>query len=97
MDATIEQLILDELQELRSDLRGFRAEVAAWKQEAGERVTALEVTSKDISGNGKQGRMKDAEDRITVLERIWWKLLGGSAAVSAIVAAIWHVLPLVKH
>ena len=81
MDATIEQLILQELQEIRTDLKQFRTDTA-------ERVSALEVKSKDISGNGQPGRMKLVEDAVDSLQRNKYWVMGVAAGVSGVLSAV---------
>jgi hypothetical protein len=92
MDATIEQLILDELKELRDDLRDFRGEVAGWKAESGERLATLETQVKDVVGNGQPGRMTIAEEAIGALQRWRYWVLGGAAGVSGVVSVVAWVI-----
>jgi hypothetical protein len=83
------QILLQEFRAFRdSEFRDFRNEVAAWKQETGERVTALEVKVKDgLEDNGTPSRMTAVETRVSGLEKIRWKTTG-------IVSAIWAIVTL---
>jgi len=55
MDATIEHLILSELQEFRTDLRDFRGEVATWRTtNEGNLRVVIESTSKGAGGRKRQ-------------------------------------------
>jgi len=97
MPATIEQLILDELKELRDDLKDFRSEVAGWKTEAGERLATLEAHDHDVCGNGQPGRMTIAERAIAGLQRFRFWQLGAAAGVSGVVAVLaWVFVQLTK-
>lgn len=104
MDTQIEQLILSEIQGLRSELQDFRAETHTWQQEAGERVAALETSMKAVVGNGQPGRLQLVEkaaaangQAIAALERWKYKTIGMAMGVSGVVTAIaWVVARIVR-
>src|SRR5579862_6571440 len=92
------QLILTEIQAIRSDLQEFRSEVHAWQQGAGERVAALESQVKTgVTGNGQPSRLTTVESKVANLEKAWWKLAGACSAVWTIVTVVLHFLPWGKH
>ena len=83
---------------LLHEFRAFREELSAWKQETGERVTAIETAVKPaIQGNGQPSRLSAIEARVTALERVWWKVVGASAAVWAILTLVLHFIPSGAH
>ena len=81
MPPDIATVILDELRALRSAVDELAAETK-------QRLATLEAHDHDINGNGQPGRMKSAENRITVLEH--WRLyvLGVAGTSSAIVGIV---------
>ena len=98
-DQTIVQLLLQEFRAFRdTEFHDFRDDVSAWRQETGERVAVLESEVKSgLKGNGQPSRMTKAEDRITALERAWWKIVGACAAVWALLTVVLHFVPWGKH
>ncbi len=70
---------------LLEEFRAFRAEISEWKQETGERVTAIETAIKPaILGNGQPSRLTVVESRCTVLEQVRWRISGIWAAVGSV-------------
>jgi hypothetical protein len=89
MTDSVEQLILNEMQAIRSELQDFRADVQSWQQDAGERVATLETKVLDLCGNGQPGRMKRAEDSISTLQRFRYGMMGAAAGISGLVSTVW--------
>ena len=86
-------LILDEIRAVRDEMREFRSDVNAWRQETGERIAKLEAQVKPaIIGNGQPSRLAQIDDRVTALERHHWRLAGAASAAGAIVALLVDVV-----
>jgi hypothetical protein len=87
---------------LLEEFRAFRTDISEWKQETGERITAIETAIKPaILGNGQPSRMTVVESRCTALEQLRWRISGigaavGSAATVAVELLI-HLWPGAKH
>jgi len=85
------QQLLQEFRAFRdTEWRTHRDQVSQWREEDRARIVALEVKSKDISGNGQPGRMRDVESRTTVLERAFWSVSGALAAADMYLAMLSH-------
>ena len=97
MEASLEQLILTELQETRNDLKEFRAEVAIWREETARQLSEHDTKITDLSGNGQPGRMADAEGEISSLKRTKYWLIGWSSGVAGVVAAAFELARLLTH
>lgn len=91
------ELLLDEFRAFRDqEFREFVNSVAAWREESSGRLSALEVQAKDIIGNGRPGRMDDAEDDIQKLQQWQHWVLGISVGVSALVSiGAWIIVHIV--
>jgi len=93
MDDRTALLLLQEFRAFRdTEFREFREDVAAWKQDSGERLATLEVKTQDICGNGQPGRMTFAERAIAGLQRFRYWQLGAAAALAGIVTLVFRFL-----
>ena len=81
-------------EQLLIEFRAFRDQMIEWREDNGERLTEVEVKSKDISGNGRPGRMKEAENAIASLQRDRYWIFGAAAGISSLAAAIFEVVRL---
>ena len=80
-------VILDEIRAVRDEVREFRKDVQEWRQETGERIATIESQIKPaILGNGQPSRLSQIDDRVTALERSYWKMVGMASASGALVA-----------
>ena len=88
-DLQIQQLILEEVREIRASLDDHRTESV-------QRLTALETQLSSIVGNGQPGRLTILETKIGALEH--WKhtttgiYLGISGLVSAATGFLYHLV-----
>lgn len=87
MDST-PNIILEELRALRADYNDHA-------RETGERLSALETSSKALLGNGQPGRIGQLEESVKGLERWKWRVLGISTGGSAAVSAVLWLLHLI--
>lgn len=80
------ELILQELQLLRSDFNSFA-------RDTGERVSSLEIQVKQgVTGNGQPSRLQVVEDRIDSLMQWRWWVVGAAAGSGAVISVIaWMV------
>jgi len=76
-----EQIILDELRALRTTVEQFHSDMR-------ERVATLEAHDRDLYGNGQPGRVAETESRLSNLEKLWARVLGGAAVVSVLVSLL---------
>jgi hypothetical protein len=90
----MEQLILDELHALNKKVDDLGEKVSTSNTDIVERVAQLEVKSKDISGNGRQGRMKDAEDNIESLKHDRYWVVGWASGISGMIVLIFEAIRL---
>ena len=90
----MEQLILDELHALNKKVDDLGEKVSTSNTDIVERVAQLEVKAKDISGNGRQGRMKDAEDAIGLLKRDRYWVVGWASGIASVIALIFEAVRL---
>jgi hypothetical protein len=97
METQLEQLILQELQQVRNEFKEFRTEVTAWKVELAAQVAEHETKIIDICGNGQPGRMSDAEDDISALKRSKYWLVGWSTGVAGVIAAVFETVRWIAH
>jgi hypothetical protein len=87
-DLQIQQLILQEVRELRASLDDYR-------QESVQRLTSLETHLHSIVGNGQPGRLTIVENKVSDLQH--WRhtttgiYIGVSTLVSAVVAFVYHL------
>jgi hypothetical protein len=88
----MEQLILDELHALNKKVDTLGEKVSTSNTDIVERVAQLEVKSKDISGNGRPGRMKDAEDNIESLKRDRYWVVGWASGISGMIVLIFEAI-----
>jgi hypothetical protein len=95
-DPTVE-LLLAEIRALRQEFHDFKDEVNSWRQETGERMATLEAHDKDISGNGKPGRMSDAERSIQKQNKFIWIGYGILTTLQAAIFALIEFWPWGKH
>jgi hypothetical protein len=88
------ELLLQEFRAFRdNEFREFRDDVAAWKQDSGERLKALETTVEDgLIDNGQPSRLTAVERKVSVLERVAWIASGVLLATQAVVGILieWH-------
>lgn len=77
------ELLLQEFRAFRdNEFRAFRDDVAAWRQDTGERLKSLETTAKDaLIDNGQPSRLTVVEQKVSILERIMW--IGSGVVLSA--------------
>lgn len=96
------QLLLDEFREFRGEQqqenREIRELLAKLREDFAGRVTTLESHVKaGLTGNGQPSRMTSAETRLTALERSWWKLVGASGVLWALIEVALKVFPWGRH
>jgi hypothetical protein len=87
---------------LLEEFRALRTDINAWKQETGERVTAIETAIMPaILSNGQPSRLAVVESRCTSLEQVRWRVPGIGAAVGSVatvgVELLIHLWPFGKH
>jgi hypothetical protein len=86
-DLQINNLILDELRELRSSFNEHAQDVV-------QRLSKLETQSESIVGNGQPGRLTIVENKVGDLQHVQWLVrgiyIGVSALVSFITGYIYH-------
>lgn len=87
----------DLLLSLLTELRDFRRDIAAWQQDTGERVAALETQMKDVVGNGQPGRLTLAERSISALQSWRWWQVGAAAGVSGVFSILGWVIVRLVH
>lgn len=87
-DQQINNLILDELRELRSSFNEHSQDVV-------QRLSKLETQSENIVGNGQPGRLTIVENKVSELQHVHWLMrgiyIGVSALVSAGTAFLYHL------
>ncbi len=79
MDPTT-QIILDEL-------RSFRTFASEQFNEHGQRLTALEVGMKSLTGNGQPGRIQNLEASVGRLDRFRVRILAYLGIAAAVLTA----------
>lgn len=56
-------------------------------------LAVLNTQMTTVVGNGQPGRLTKVEDRVSALERHFWKVIGASSACGAIVGVVIQLLP----
>jgi hypothetical protein len=82
-----QELILNELRDLRSDYNKS-------SRETGERLSSLEAQVRSgITGNGQPSRLQRIEDAVSRLQNWRWYLIGVAAGVSGVVSCLaWYLI-----
>jgi hypothetical protein len=86
------QRIIDAIDKLDAKFEEFRRDVTSWQQERGETVVKLETIVKPaLVNNGQKSRLSQVEDRISVLEHAYFKVVGASSVSGAVVALLIEI------
>lgn len=83
-DNQFQQLILDELQSLRSDFNEHA-------RSTGERLAALEVSVRGLAGNGRPGRVDILEGQVQRLNQWKWHVIGIATGVSGVATILFRL------
>jgi ElaB/YqjD/DUF883 family membrane-anchored ribosome-binding protein len=86
------EIVLQEIRAMRtqasSEILGIRQDMAAWRQQYGERLAEAEKSIKvGIDGNGTPSRLRVVEMAVDVLQGFRWKTVGAAAAVGALLGS----------
>jgi hypothetical protein len=88
------QLVLEEVRRLNEKFDEFLQRDADDNKEIAERVAVLENDVKrGIRGNGTPSIQAQHEERLTALEKAWWKIIGACSAVAFIITLALHIIP----
>lgn len=85
-------LLLSEIRESRTELRGEIQAIRSELQRSNERVTAVEVGIRPLLPNGRPGKIAEMSDAIHQLEGKWKWCVGACAGVGAMVSVLSHFL-----
>ena len=97
MNEQVSNILVAEIRALRDEVHDFRDEVNSWRQASEGRISTLEAHDKDISGNGRAGRMTKAEEKLTRHDRVIWIGYGIMLTIHAVVILAIHYWPWGKH
>lgn len=88
MPDSVNDIILEELRGIRSDVKDFRSDVQEGFSETKQRLTALETVTEPFFAN-EGGKSKIQED-IDGLKRSKYMVLGGAGAITTLGHYILH-------
>ena len=90
MDEQFTQILLQEFRSFRDqEFRAFRGDLSEWQQQTGERVASLESDVKQgIRGNGQPSRLAEVEEKVAMLEKWKWYLMGAWVVVAAAISTV---------
>jgi hypothetical protein len=91
---------MDQLTQILSEIRDLREDHNEFARETVERLTALEVGLKSLTGNGQPGRIQAIEgevkqqgEDISHLKQWKFYVVGFSVAIGAVAGFFAHVIP----
>lgn len=91
-------VLLQEIRGLREDLSDFKAEVASWRQDQGERLVKVETVVKPaLMSNGQPSQISVLDARVNALEKSWGKVVAVASAAWGILTIALHYVPWGKH
>jgi hypothetical protein len=90
-DAT-QELILDEIRSIRSDVNEIRSDIRKY----GERIATCEAQLYPLIGNGQPGRVALLEAAVDRLMQWRWWLVGAAAGSGGVISVLAWVLSEVR-
>jgi hypothetical protein len=92
MQDSFSQLILNEIREIKTDVRALNESVNETTRALAERMATAESQLHSLLGNGQPGRLAKVEADVSALKKWRWQVTGMCTAVGAIAGFLLKVV-----